>query len=227
MDKCTHVAEMIVSMDGDSSFDDEELLRHLAECADCREDLEAVRAAARVAMSATFDWADDFEVEHPSDVDLAAFAAHGLAAPQASGRLLAHLSHCAHCRRVLLAVHALLDQHADLLAEAAAPTPSRAPGSFLDQVRLVLSTPERVGRVIGGFVAWIIEWAAFSLAIFVLIAAYVIEPSHDLDPDVLRFLGISPRDVVRLWSIAIGAACLGVLSRWLGAQLYHSAVEPD
>ncbi|MGI5819661.1 MAG: hypothetical protein ACOX9R_16375 [Armatimonadota bacterium] len=203
--------------------DDFEMLKHLAECEYCRQELRSVRrTAARVLMHS---FSDTPVRGHLSDLDLAMFVAHGLDAPNA-GAAVEHLSHCRQCRQQFRHAVRIIEQQEDLIYGE--PPRARMPDrSFLDQVRLILSDGRRVGRALMGFLSWVCEWAMLLIVLYQIAAGYLADPGSIGRSAATEFLGVNPFVPLRFWVIAVSCTILAIFFRWLGAQLYHSAVEQE
>ncbi|MEA3402384.1 MAG: zf-HC2 domain-containing protein [Armatimonadota bacterium] len=222
MRECNRISALVARLDQECSPEEEERLRrHLQECPDCRRQLRRVGRATRGLVALAFE---DEEEEHLSDLELASFAAHGLDAPHADA-IVRHLSGCPRCRRELTGVCALLDQHDELLQDDGQSC-GRC-GTFSEQVRRVISGPRRFSRALVSFAMWVLEFACFGLAVFQMLAAYVVDVREIGTPDVLAALGLAPRNEPLIWSALAVLITLGILFRWLGAQFYHSAVAPE
>ena len=167
----------------------------------------------------------DDVMDNLNDLDLAAIAAQGLDAPDADAAI-EHLSVCRDCRREFAHVRRLLEQHEDLIY-AEAPRPRMPDRSFFDQVRLILSDVGRIARAAAGFMSWVLEWAMMLIVLFQFAAGYLAAADEIGRSAATDFLGIMPRNEPRLWAIAALCLTFAILFRWLGAQLYHSAVEQE
>jgi hypothetical protein len=99
--------------------------------------------------------------------------------------------------------------------------------SFLDQVRILLSDPARLFKGLGGFLAWVVEWAMLLIVLFQVGGGILADREAVSQSPATEFLGIVPRDDLRFWVIACTCIILAILFRWLGAQLYHAAVSQE
>jgi hypothetical protein len=195
----------------------------VALCERCGEHVAQVERIAACVLAHGFERGGNGD--HLDDLDLATFAARGLDAPNAS-EAVEHLSVCHDCREQFSQIRRLLEQHEDLIYGE--PPRARMPDrAFTDQVRLVLSDVRRLTRVIVGFLAWMLEWAMLVVLVFQVGGGILASPDAVSQSPATEFLGIAPRDNVRFWAIAAICLTLAVLFRWLGAQLYHSAVEQE
>ncbi|MGC9319127.1 MAG: zf-HC2 domain-containing protein [Armatimonadota bacterium] len=221
MRECRRLSTLVASLERELSLDEQEQLRsHVQQCADCREELRRVGWAARQIVRVPFEGQGG---EHLSDLQLASFAAHALDAPDADA-IVHHLSGCSRCRHELASVCALLDQHEEVLQGNGQS--HRRCGTFSEQVRRVISGPRRFSRALVSFAMWVLEFACFGLAVFQVLAAYVVDVSEIGTPGVLAALGLVPRNEPLIWGALTVLIMLGILFRWLGAQFYRSAVEP-
>ncbi len=209
--------------DDDAGGAAEGVLHHPSECEYCGKEIREVQRTAASVLGHRFDRGD--VDEHLTDLDLALFATYGLEAPNAE-EAIEHLSVCRQCRDQFVHVRRLLDQHEDLIY-AEAPPPRMPDRSFGDQVRLIISDTARIWQAVIGFLSWILEWAMLLIVIFQITGGYFVAQGEIGRSAATEFLGIVPRNQPRLWMIASVCLILAIFFRWLGAQLYHSAVEQD
>ncbi len=225
MQECDALNRYVAHLEASDGAEEpeEDLLAHLEHCEHCRAELGRVRRAAASVLSYHFD--DHADAPHLSDLDLAIFVAHGLDAPNADDAVT-HLASCRECRRQFRQVRRLLEQHEDLIY-GDAPRSTMPDRSFADQVRLVFSDPARVARVVSGFLAWILEWAMLVVVVFQVGVGHLVNPNAIGISPATEFLGIMPRAPLRFWLITGTCIVLALFFRWLGIQLYHSAVEQE
>ncbi len=225
MDECNELVRILSRLDDDTTPEGEaELRAHIDTCGLCREEVRQLGIMTSAVSREPFDYPGPHE--HLADLDLAAFAGHGLEAPRAE-QTVTHLARCAECRREFVMVRMLLEQHDELPHAAGHSTPSDPPRGFLHQVRTVFSDPTSLRRAMTAFLLWVLEWLTFALVMFQLGAAYLIDADALGHGPAIEVLGITPRDPVRLWLVAMSLLLLGILFRWLGAQRYHSAVGSE
>ncbi|MBD3291698.1 MAG: hypothetical protein GF393_02140 [Armatimonadia bacterium] len=224
MRDCDAVEKHISLFDSDEHPPpDGDMLEHVRTCEHCRRELASVHCAAAGVLLHSFD--DESDDDHLSDLDLAVFASHGLDAPNAD-EAVEHLANCRSCREQFSNVRRLLEQHEELIY-GEVPRARMPDRSFLDQVRILLSDPARLFRGLGGFLAWVMEWAMLLIVLFQFAAGYLAAPAEIGRSRATEILGVVPRDDLRFWLIATTCIILAILFRWLGAQLYHAAVSQD
>jgi len=213
-----YVARLRAGHDPEAERD---LFEHISHCERCRDKLRRLKQSAGGILLHHFE--DVAEGEHLSDLDLAVFVSHGLDATNAD-RVVSHLSRCRECREQFRQIQRLVEQHGDLICGDGPPeSPDR---SLLGRIRLVLSDIGRIGRALGSFAMWFAEWAVLLIVLFQVSAAYLANPNEIGQSPATEFLGILPRSELRLWAIAAVCIAMAFLFRWLGTQLYQSAVDP-
>ena len=221
-DALNRYVALLESADG-TDDSKESLLVHLENCEQCRAEFECIRHAAASVSCHRFD--DVVDEPHLDNLDLAVFAAYGLDAPNAE-QAVAHLARCQQCRRQFRQIQRLVEEHENLICPDA-DHPAEHDHSFLGQVRLVFNDRARILRVVTGFLAWILEWAMLLVVVFQIGVAYLANPEAIGTSPATEFLGIMPWAPLRFWLIAGTCVVLAIFFRWLGAQLYHSAVEQE
>lgn len=220
MKHCDAIERYVSGLDSSGdAHPSEELLSHVAECEHCRQELHQIHHAAVGMLLHRFD--SPGSDEHLSDLDMAAFAAHGLDAPNAD-QAVEHLSRCRECREQFTQVRRVIEQHEDLIDSPESP-PS-ADRSVPGQLRMIFGDVGRLGRALGSFVAWVAEWAVLLVVLFQISAAYLANSNEIGRSAATEFLGIVPRHELRLWVIAAACIALAFVFRWIGDQLYQSAV---
>jgi len=221
IDKCSELQRYVENLERREEAEPApELLAHMDDCEECREELQQVRRVAARMLAHQFE--DRGHGPHLTDLEMATFAAEGLGGPGA-GYAVEHLAECSRCRRQFSHIRRLLEQHEDLIY-GEFPRPVMPDRSFLDQVRLILSDASRVGRALAGFASWVLEWAMLLIVLFQFAAGYLAAPGEIGHSAATRFLGVQPFRPLRFWLIAVAGVLLAVFFRWLGAQLYHRAV---
>lgn len=216
-----YVARLEAADDVGAANDD--LRAHLEKCEHCRGELARLGRTAASVLVHHFD--DHVDAPHLSDLELAVFVTHGLDAPN-SDEAVRHLATCRECRQQFAHVRRIMEQHEDLIY-GDPPRPHMPDRSFLDQVRLILSDPFRLLRALTGFLFWVLEWAMLVVVVFQIGVGCLANRDAVTRSAGTEFLGIAPHDPLRFWLIAVASIILAVFFRWLGAQLYHSAVEQE
>jgi anti-sigma factor RsiW len=197
------------------------LARHLQQCRACWTYLARVRRLAE-ALPGLAAISTGTATSHPADLELAAYAAGGLARGQAEG-LEAHLADCDECAHVLAAARRGMATFEDLLGE---PAPEGPPGRGLRaDVAHGFATWRGRALLIGAGAAYLVECIALALiAAQALVILLQKPPGLDalLEGWPLSALPAGPWRVTLYVAVCLGGA---LLFRFVASRLYRRAVR--
>ncbi|MBD3293500.1 MAG: hypothetical protein GF393_11290 [Armatimonadia bacterium] len=193
--------------------EDEAIRRHVEQCATCSAQLDRLRwmPAAMRDASRTAPTLDD----HPTDLQLAAFAQHGYAADGAD-RIAHHLSNCRDCREAVVTAWTMVSRHNEGSRDDPA---SRPPATVMHP----LTTPHGLLCALGAFGAFVCECLLLAVALTQFVLAWVLEPiGFEAVPSLgpLAWLSGGP---LRFWVLVIGCLTGAALLRWVAGHLLSCA----
>jgi anti-sigma factor RsiW len=221
MRPCPEIEQVAAMVAGELPPDERaELVRHLQECRSCWAYLARVRWLADILPSlGTLSAGADSP--HPTDLELAAYTAGGLARQQAEG-LETHLADCDECAHVLGAARRGLEAYEDLRG---GPPSEAGPSRLREELALALATWRGRLLLAGAAVARVIECLGLALVAAQTLVLLLQKPvGWDELLQVWPFTALPTGPSRLALFVAVCLGC-GLLFRAVARRLYRLAIH--